>query len=407
MYRYHAPPGLRRAADRARDIDPGSPCVTIGLSARHALALPLCALLLAAAACSSSNNNNAAKNTANSNSAATAPSVAATQIGAATPIATQKATTPSAATPVAATSPRAIPAGATPTPFAVDTSKAPKLPATITGSDGKQVTVTDVSRIVPLNGDLTEIVYALGLGKNVVGDDFTATYPLEAQKLPKIGLQTMLSAEGILALKPTVIIGNNDAGPSAVLDQIRSAGIPLVILQYPSTLDGVAPKIKQVAQALGVPDRGDALGAHTQTQIDAAEALAKKATSHPRVAFLYLRGTQVQDIGGKDYGSDGLIVAANAIDAGAQAGVTGLQPLTAEALVAANPDVILTLDGALDSVGGVDGLLKLPGVGQTPAGMNKKIIHFDDQYLLGLGPRVGEALMDLVKALHPELAQGG
>ncbi len=371
------------------------------------LALPLCGLLLVGAACSSNNNKNTNKATSAATAASTAATVAASVTSAASPAARTPTSTTNVGVVTAQTGLTPVAAGATPTPFAVDTSKAPQLPATITGSDGKQVKVTDISRIVPLNGDLTEIVYALGLGQNVVGDDYTATYPPQALALPKIGLQTMLSAEGILSLKPTVVIGNNDAGPAAVIDQIRSAGIPVVILQYPSTLDGVVPKIKQVAQALGVPDRGDQLGAHTQSQIDAAEALAKKATSHPRVAFLYVRGTQVQDIGGKDYGSDGLITAANAIDAGAQAGVTGLQPLTAEALVAANPDVILTLDGALASVGGVDGMLKLPGVAQTPAGINKRIVHLDDQYLLGLGPRVGAALMDLVKALHPELAQGG
>jgi len=360
--------------------------------------VPLCTVLLLGAACGSNNNKSAAQNAATAPARPAAASVTATAAVPATSAATMS---PATATPRAAT-----PAG-TPTPFAVDTSKPPQLPTTVTGADGRQVTVTDISRIVPLNGDLTEVVFALGLGKNVVGDDYTATYPPEAQKLPKIGLQTMLSAEGILSLKPTVVIGNDTAGPPAVLDQIRSAGIPLVIIKYPSTLDGVAPKIKLVAQALGVPDRGDQLAQHTQQEIEAAEALAKKATSRPRVAFLYLRGTQVQDIGGKDFGSNGLIVAANAIDAGAEAGIVGLQPLTAEALVAAKPDIILTLDGALQSVGGVDGLLKLPGVAETPAGQNKRIVHFDDQYLLGLGPRAGQALMDLVKALHPELARGG
>lgn len=367
------------------------------------LALPLCALLVAgAAACSSSSNNSTKNANTAASSIATAPPVGQA-VFSVTPAGTPRS---SLATPAASAVVRtATPArtAGSPTPFAVDTSKPPSLPATITGSDGKQVAVTDVSRIVPLNGDLTEIVYVLGLGQNVVGDDFTATYPAAALKLPKIGLQTMLSAEGILSLKPTVVIGNNDAGPPAVIDQLRSAGVPLVILKYPSTLDGVAPKIKQVAQALGVAGRGDQIAQQTQSEIDAAEALAKRATSHPRVAFLYLRGTQVQDIGGKDYGSDGLITAAGGIDAGAEAGVTGLQPLTAEALVAAKPDVILTLNGALDSVGGIDGLLKLPGVAQTPAGQNKKIVHLDDQYLLGLGPRAGLALMDLVKALHPEL----
>jgi iron complex transport system substrate-binding protein len=375
--------------------------VKLGSLTRYAV--PLCAVLLLSAACGSNNNKNAAQNTITAPTRAPAASVAAASP---TPAATMAAASPAATAATTAATRAATPAG-TPTPFSVDTSKPPQLPATVTGADGRQVTVTDVSRIVPLNGDLTEVVFALGLGKNVVGDDYTATYPPEAQKLPKIGLQTMLSAEGILSLKPTVVIGNDTAGPPAVLDQIRSAGIPLVIIKYPSTLDGVGPKIRLVAQALGVPDRGEQLAQHTQQEIAAAQALAKKATSRPRVVFLYLRGTQVQDIGGKDFGSNGLIVAANAVDAGAEAGIVGLQPLTAEALVAAKPDIILTLDGALQSVGGVDGLLKLPGVAETPAGQNKRIVHFDDQYLLGLGPRAGQALMDLVKALHPELAQGG
>jgi iron complex transport system substrate-binding protein len=83
--------------------------------------------------------------------------------------------------------------------------------------------------------------------------------------------------------------------------------------------------------------------------------------------------------------------------------VQGYKPLTPEALVTAQPDVLLLLTAGLDSVGGVDGLLSLPGVGQTPAGKNRRVLHYDDQYLLGIGPRVGQALMDLVKGLHPEL----
>ncbi|GIW13621.1 MAG: hemin ABC transporter substrate-binding protein [Tepidiforma sp.] len=311
-----------------------------------------------------------------------------------------EAATP-AATATQASSATATPP-ATPTP-AVAAEARPVLPAKVKDKDGQEITVSDVSRIVVLNGDLTEVVYALGLGENVVGVDTSATYPPEAQQKPKIGYQRSLNAEGILSLQPTVIIGSELAGPPAVIEQVKSAGVPVVLFKTVSSLDDVTRKINDVATALGVPNRGKLLAAQTKQEIDEAVALAAKATSKPRVAFLYLRGSTTQVIMGKGSGADVLITAAGAIDAGAEAGVTGSKPLTPEALVAAAPDVILVLTAGLQSVGGVDGLLQIPGVAQTPAGQQKRVVDFDDQYLLGLGPRAGKALMDLVKALHPEL----
>jgi iron complex transport system substrate-binding protein len=280
---------------------------------------------------------------------------------------------------------------------------APQLPSTVTDKDGRTVTISDVSRIIPLNGDLAEIIWALGLGDNVVATDTSATYPEAATKLPKVGYQRQLAAEGILSLRPTLIIGNEAAGPPAVIDQLRSAGVTVLIIAYPATLDGALGKIRTVATALGVPEAGTRLAAQTQQEIDAATALAARATSRPRVAFLYVRGNTTQMIGGKDSGAEALIAAAGGIDAGATAGIEGFKPLTPEALVAAQPDVLLLLSAGLESVGGVDGLLKLPGVAQTPAGRNRRVLAYDDQYLLGMGPRVGQALMDLAKGLHPEL----
>ncbi|GIW19575.1 MAG: hemin ABC transporter substrate-binding protein [Tepidiforma sp.] len=342
-------------------------------SARRALAIGLAACLAAgaffAAACGGDDDDDAA----------TPPPAATT------------------AAPAATASPTATPA---PT---VAAEARPVLPAKVTDKDGKEITVSDVSRIVVLNGDLTEVVYALGLGENVVGVDTSATYPPEAAQKPKIGYQRSLNAEGILSLQPTVIIGSELAGPPAVIEQIKSAGVPVVLFKTVASLDDVSRKITDVATALGVPNRGKLLAEQTRKEIGEAVALAKKATSKPRVVFLYLRGSTTQVIMGKGSGADVLITAAGAIDAGAEAGVTGSKPLTPEALVAAQPDVILVLTAGLQSVGGVDGLLQIPGMAQTPAGQQKRVLDFDDQYLLGLGPRAGKALMDLVKALHPEL----
>lgn len=281
---------------------------------------------------------------------------------------------------------------------------APVLPVAFRDKDNRTVTIKDVSRIIPLNGDIAEVVWALGLGEKVVGVDTSATYPPEARNLPSIGYQRTLSAEGIIALNPTVIIGNEGAGPPEVIDQLKAAGIPVVLIKSTTSLDGVGAKIRAVATALGVPNRGEELAKATEKDIADALALAAKAKDQPRVAFLYLRGSTVQHIMGANSGADALITAAKGIDVGAAAGIQGSKPITPEALVAAQPDVILVLTAGLQSVGGIDGLVQIPGMAQTPAGQNRRVIDMDDQYLLGMGPRAGMALMDLVKALHPGIS---
>ncbi|MCK9899568.1 ABC transporter substrate-binding protein [Frankia sp. Cpl3] len=291
-------------------------------------------------------------------------------------------------------------------PTAGPTEAAPVLPVTVPSAGGGDVTVTDVSRIIPLNGEIAEIVFALGLGDQVVATDVSATYPAEAAAKPKIGYQRALAAEGILALRPTVLVGTPEAGPPPVIEQLRSAGVPTVIVERGAeSLDGVGAKIRAVGAALGVPGRGAALAATTQTELDEVVERASGATSSPKVAFLYVRGQQnVAMIGGAGSGADLLIEAAHGVDAGSAAGLGEFTPLTAEALVAADPDhLLLLLSDGLESVGGIDGLLRLPGVAQTTAGENRAVIDLDDLELLGLGPRTPAALDELVDALHPGL----
>jgi iron complex transport system substrate-binding protein len=289
-------------------------------------------------------------------------------------------------------------------PQRIVVEKAPVLPARVTDGQGKQVTVRDVSRIVSLNGDITETIVTLGLAKNLAGVDISATYPEKlVAGMQKIGYQRTLAAEGILSLRPSLVIGTPTAGPASTIEQLRSAGVPVLIIPEYKDLDAGARKLRAVGRALGVPKRGEKLARQVETQIALAKREVARAATKPKVAFLYVRGTQVQQIGGVGSGADAMIEAAGGVDVGKSIGIQGFKQLTAESLVAAQPDVLLLLSAGLQSVGGVDGLLRLPGVAQTPAGRNRKVIAYDDLMLLGLGPRTGKALRLLIRGLHPEV----
>ncbi len=289
-------------------------------------------------------------------------------------------------------------------PQRIVVEKAPVLPARVTDCRGKQVTVRDVSRIVSLNGDITETIVTLGLAKNLAGVDISATYPEKlVAGMQKIGYQRTLAAEGILSLRPSLVIGTPTAGPASTIEQLRSAGVPVLIIPEYKDLDAGARKLRAVGRALGVPKRGEKLARQVETQIALAKREVARAATKPKVAFLYVRGTQVQQIGGVGSGADAMIEAAGGVDVGKSIGIQGFKQLTAESLVAAQPDVLLLLSAGLQSVGGVDGLLRLPGVAQTPAGRNRKVIAYDDLMLLGLGPRTGKALRLLIRGLHPEV----
>lgn len=300
---------------------------------------------------------------------------------------------------LAAQSTPAAPAIATPA-----TPPTPQLPATVTDASGKQVTVKDISRIVPLSGDVAEIIWDLGLGSHIVAADLSAVYPPSLQQLPSVGVERNLNAEAILAAKPTVVIGKQQAGPQSVIEQVAAAGVPVVIVKSPQTIEEPALKVREVAAALGVPAAGEQLATRTQNEIDQAAALAKTAKTHPTVMLLYVRSGGIQLIGGRGSVADAMIAAAGGVDAGTAAGINGFQPVTAEAVVAAAPDYIIVPASGVQSIGGVDAVLKIPGVAETPAGKAKRILVFDDLELLDLTPRTGQALMQLTRAIHPELA---
>jgi iron complex transport system substrate-binding protein len=290
-----------------------------------------------------------------------------------------------------------------PNPEPITDDPAAVLPVTVTGFDGVAVTVTDNSRIVAADqyGTLAETVFALGLGDNLVGRDTSAAFPA-AENVPDVTpTGHSLSAEGILALSPTVVLTDTSIGPRAVQDQIRAAGIPVVYFDPTRTLAGVATQIEAVAAALGVPDAGADLAERTNTEISAAADATPESTEPPKIAFLYMRGPAIKMLAGPGSGADALIEALGARDAGVESGLTEqFVPVTSEALIAAAPDVILMMTKGLESIGGIEGLEQIPGIAQTPAGRERRVVDMDDGTILSFGPNTGKVLGALSKAVY-------
>lgn len=255
-------------------------------------------------------------------------------------------------------------------------------------------------RIVPLGGDVAEIVYALGLGDDVVATDLSATYPAEVDDLPKIGFERALNAEPILDVEPTVVVATDAAGPSSTMDELQRVGVAVTIVEREFTPTGPADKIREVAAALGADDTGPQLADDVQGEIDDA-TVDPDAYSRPiRVLALYVRGTDLQFVLGARSATHWLIEAAGAIDVADDLGVEETMPITIEAILEAAPDVIIVPESGLESAGGLDALLGIAGIAETPAGKSGAILAYDDQLMLGNGPRTGQFLAQLVADFH-------
>jgi iron complex transport system substrate-binding protein len=291
----------------------------------------------------------------------------------------------------------------------------PVLPVQVTDYQGTKVTVTSDSRILALDlyGTLSATVYGLGLGKDLVGRDQSTGFPAAAH-LPVVTFGAHeLSAEGILKLHPTVLITDTTLGPWDVVLQMRSSGIPVVVVSPKRTLGSTDTLVNQVAAALGVKKEGYELDARLTKQIGAEETQIKKIEPKKpadklRILFLYVRGNAgVYYIFGKDSGADSLIDALGGVDVATEHNIDGFFPLTAEALAKCNPNVILMMTLGLQSVGGVKGALKLPGVAETQAGQDHRIVDMSDYQILSFGPLSAEVLDALARALYvPQTVKG-
>lgn len=245
-------------------------------------------------------------------------------------------------------------------------------------------------RIVSANGTLSEILVGLGLEKQIVGVDVTSTYPASLEKLPKIGHNRSIAAEGILTLNPDVIVYTDQSMLSpAVVKQLSSSGKKLIAFRHEYSREGAIRLIREVGAYFNA-------NAQAEKMVKALQAdLAKiPAPANPKkLLFIYARGTGTLMVSGTGTSLDKMFALAG--HKNAVSGFTDFKPLTAESLITANPDVLVLFSSGLESLEGMEGLLKIPGVANTNAGKNRRIVTMDGQFLTGFGPRLGKAAIEL------------
>lgn len=246
-------------------------------------------------------------------------------------------------------------------------------------------------RIVSLSGALSEIIHGLGYESNIVATDITSNYPESINKLPKVGHNRSIQAEGILAQNPDVVVGIEKELNPKVIKQIKSSGVKVLLFNQQHSIEGTKKLIKEVKDSLNFENKNDSMNLVIDQSIDKLETFENS----PKVLFIYARGAGTILVAGKNTQMDQMISIAggqNAVD-----NFDSFKPLTAEAIVTANPDIILMFKTGAESLNGV--FDNVPGIMQTNAGKNKRIITMDGQYLAGFGPRVGKAALELNEKL--------
>jgi iron complex transport system substrate-binding protein len=256
---------------------------------------------------------------------------------------------------------------------------------------------------VSVGSSITEIVYALGAEKMLVGVDTTSLYPEAARKLPQVGYMRALSAEGVLSLKPTLIIATTAAGPAGALEQLKATGIEVMILPDLYDYDSVIAKIAAIGKVTGRVAEADAMIAKGREAMQSLEEKLATVKSHPRVLFLLSMTGGAPQAAGRDTAAAGIIKLAGGINA--VDGYSGYRPLTPESVIASRADFVLVTRQTVEAMGGKQAILDQPSLNRTPAGKAGRIIEFDTLLLLGFGPRTPEAARELAMALHPDLAR--
>jgi iron complex transport system substrate-binding protein len=250
-------------------------------------------------------------------------------------------------------------------------------------------------RIVSVSGTLSEIMVGLGLESQLVGVDVTSTYPASLDKVPKVGHNRSIAAEGIISLNPDVIIYTDQSMVSpTVIKQLNATGKKVVLFRHELSKDGAVKLIREVGAYFNTKPQAEKMVKNLEADL----AKIGKPASPKKLLFIYARGTGTLMVSGTGTSVDkmfALIGHKNAVQ-----DFSDFKPLTSESLLAANPDVLVLFSSGLESLDGNAGLLKLPGVANTNAGRNKKIVSMDGQLLTGFGPRLGKAATELAQKIN-------
>ena len=259
------------------------------------------------------------------------------------------------------------------------------------------VTGFSAERIVSVGGSLTEIVYALGAEELLVGSDTTSYYPPAAEDLPKVGYQRSLSAEGILSLNPDLLILSEESGPPTVLKQLESAGVSFLVNKAGRSLDDVKTNIQSIAHALDRADKGEEL---IQSIDNTYQELQQTILDNPeskKVMFIMQIAGGAPLVAATNTAADSMIRLSGATNVVSD--YEGYKPLTPESLIVLKPEVIIMTDQGLEQAGGIESVLKSPGIAITPAAQQGNIVSMDSLKILGFGPRSANTALGLKRQI--------
>lgn len=248
-------------------------------------------------------------------------------------------------------------------------------------------------KIVSVGGALTEIIYALDAEDMLVGSDTTSYFPADAEKLPKVGYQRALSAEGILSLNPDLVILTDEAGPPPVLKQLETAGVKLLKIDAGRSVEDVKNSIKTIAKELDKTQEANNLIEKIDEQIVVLNEAINSQKEQNKVMFILQHGGGAPMVAGMGTAADSIIKLSGAANAVTE--YEGYKPLTPESAVAMQPDFILITNQGFEQAGGKEGLLRLSGISLTKAAAEGNVIVMDSQLLLGFGPRTVDAALQL------------
>jgi iron complex transport system substrate-binding protein len=261
---------------------------------------------------------------------------------------------------------------------------------------------TDPARIVSIGGAVTEILYALGKDKSIVGVDTTSLYPKQAAaEKPSVGYMRQLSAEGVLGLNPTLILAIEGAGPKEVLGVLQSAKVPMVVVPDTFSGDGIIEKTRAIAHATGADERGNCIAGQVRADLAALQKFEAGIAKPKRVLFVlsFINGRAMAS--GSKTAADGMIRLAGAVNAVTE--FEGYRPLSDEAVIAAKPDVIITIERSGQGSLTADTVFSHPAFVATPAASSRAFLSMEGLYLLGFGPRSARAARDVAISLYPDL----
>ncbi len=268
----------------------------------------------------------------------------------------------------------------------------------------KQNDDTKDMRIVCLSKHLTEMVFALGKGHDLVAVDLSSTYPDSAKLLPVVGYHRALSPEGIIAMAPDLVIHSNDVGPANVMPQVIKAGLNVKVFGGANTFDSAKMLLRELGKFFNTGEKAASIC--KKMDVDMAKAIGALKEMNikdtPGVMILHFgRANNIYFImSGRNGVGDKMIELAGGKTAKYDA--KGARQLSAEAVATSNPDIIIATDYGYDKMGSMDKFIsEIPGVALTNAGKNKRIIRFEEHDLIYFGPRTGENIIKLMNLIHP------